>query len=173
MSNEQRNLDKLDNSEVGCWFDSANGVYIGEYVQQLAIANGYKEKFVDKYHEDFCDAWDDAERYLNNEFAQQGYYLGSNENGDWGYWDTLDTDTLDRFYDEHDLESKSVSSIYEAMSMCDENVYNMYSTFEPEELAYIFEMRLNNESNDEVVKLGKFLLEESSLFQTIHTEQSK
>lgn len=88
--------------DVGCWLDSARGQYIGEEVQKIAIKAGFKMDFVscncdetcpcggkDESHgEWYSGAWDDAEEYLNENVAPEGTLFYSNENGDWGLWET-------------------------------------------------------------------------------------
>jgi hypothetical protein len=81
--------------DIGCYFDSARGVYIGEAVQQLAASHGWKYsaqfEMVNLADTDGSDseaypwAWDEAEDFLNG-LTAEGVYFGSSESGDWGLW---------------------------------------------------------------------------------------
>lgn len=75
--------------EIFC-INSAQGIYICETLQEYAIENGWegfhKDNEVIKYKEltednadDYMDAYDEAEAYLNKHIAPEGYYFGSNE----------------------------------------------------------------------------------------------
>jgi len=71
--------------EVGLYYDCARGRYIGEAVQQLAQEYGWAAEYCEADGESYSEAWDDAEQYLQ-QYCPDGYYAGSNENGDWGVW---------------------------------------------------------------------------------------
>lgn len=81
----------LKPEHAGCWFDCARGIYIGEAVIKEAFAWGWKDEegreidyTVDGefYHE----ATDAATDFLNT-LAPEGFWIGSNENGDFGMWE--------------------------------------------------------------------------------------
>lgn len=75
--------------QEGCIFDSARGQYIGQAVIELAELCGMTiEDERTPEHEFYFEAWDDAENWLNSHIATQGFYFGSNESGDFGYWRT-------------------------------------------------------------------------------------
>lgn len=84
-----------DASDEGCWFDSARGQYIGCAVIREAVSRGYDgwaaelaedcdEDMADR--EDYFEAWDRAEGFLSD-LAPDGYWIGSNESGDFGMWE--------------------------------------------------------------------------------------
>lgn len=88
--------------EIFC-LDSSNGVYMSEKIQNFAIECGwtgyYKdEETIIKYNNltfqqiedgDYENAYDDAEEFLNDNIAPEGYYFGSNEDtGNYGFWKT-------------------------------------------------------------------------------------
>ena len=89
---------RFTTADVGCYFDGARGVYIGEAVQQMAQSHGWKYDaqwemvYIDDvgqgrgddslaYHE----ATTEAEDYLNTLTADDVSFA-SNESGDWGLW---------------------------------------------------------------------------------------
>jgi len=86
---------KLEAKHAGCWFDGARGIYIGEAVIKEALAAGWsaegytEEEF--KVHGEGVDpeayqwATDAAEEFLAS-LAPDGFWIGSNENGDFGMW---------------------------------------------------------------------------------------
>src|SRR6476661_6042687 len=59
-------------ADVGCFFDSHGGRYIGEAVIALALEHGwaptegaeYVADNVGTEHEHYCEFWDEAEQYL-------------------------------------------------------------------------------------------------------------
>lgn len=69
----------------GCWVDNHNGVYIGQRVMEIAKEHGWDGEVLTPQHEHYCDAWIDAESFLSDK-APPGYYIGSNECGDFGMW---------------------------------------------------------------------------------------
>ena len=78
--------------ETGCYFDSARGIYIGQAVIELAESLGMSpEEERTPEHEFYCEAWEDAENWLNRFHSDNNHYWGSNENGDFGYWE-IETD---------------------------------------------------------------------------------
>lgn len=74
---------------TGCWLDCCRGHYIGEAVIDFAESLGFHvENEEDRTPEGewYCEAWDDAEEYLQD-FAAEGFFFGSAEDtGAWGYW---------------------------------------------------------------------------------------
>ena len=83
--------------DIGCYFDGARGVYIGEAVQQLAASHGWKYSAqfeTVNVHDDgdpeaYTWAWDEAEDFLNT-LTAEGVWFGSTEGGDWGLWPVED-----------------------------------------------------------------------------------
>lgn len=89
---------KYGSAEEGCWFDGARGIYIGDCVIREAIARGWKcdvgptddpptwaptPSWAE--HEHYCELWDEAEQYMD-QFAEEGFWFGASESGDWGLW---------------------------------------------------------------------------------------
>ena len=87
-------------ADVGCYLDSARGVYIGEAVQASAALPGWSPAagVVACDHEDceaaheeadhgtlYDEATTEAEDHLNGLTADDVWF-GSNESGDWGLW---------------------------------------------------------------------------------------
>jgi len=72
--------------DSGCWLDSARGQYIGEAVQEIAADHGWAGERLEVDHEHYCEAWDEAENWLNEHAAPDGFSFCSNECGDWGLW---------------------------------------------------------------------------------------
>lgn len=82
--------------DAGCWFDSHRGVYIGQAVIALAIERGWQQWGEGRAEkscggltpddEEYYDAWLAAEDYLAS-LAPSGYWIGGNENGDFGMWE--------------------------------------------------------------------------------------
>lgn len=84
--------EKITAAHEGCWFDCARGIYIGEAIIATAVDNGwdwkaagYEEGDISPDSEHYCEAWDDAERFMGT-LAPEGYWFGATENGDWGLW---------------------------------------------------------------------------------------
>lgn len=95
---------KQNELQVGCYFDSARGMYIGQAVIELAESFGMPtETERTPEHEFYCEAWDDAENWLNSHVAKDGFFFGSSESGDFGYWKStqynyiIDLDERDEF----------------------------------------------------------------------------
>ena len=91
-------------SEAGCWFDGNRGIYLQQAVLEAAKEHGWRGKaYVRKKademrykgdthrllgpdDEEYYDAADEAEAYLNT-LAPEGYYFGYSEGGgDFGLW---------------------------------------------------------------------------------------
>jgi hypothetical protein len=87
-------------ADVGCYLDSARGVYIGEAVQASAALHGWSpaDGVVACDHDDCETAHDEAdhgtyyheatieaEDFLNGLTADDVWF-GSTESGDWGLW---------------------------------------------------------------------------------------
>jgi len=70
----------------GCHFDCARGRYIGEAVQELAMERGWAGKYADADHDQYADAVEEAEDFLQS-LCPKKCWAGFNENGDWGVWD--------------------------------------------------------------------------------------
>jgi hypothetical protein len=74
--------------ETGCIFDNHRGIYMGQAIIELAKENG----FILQCPEDgtpegefYCEAWIDAEDYLNDNLAEEGFAFGASEQGDFMY----------------------------------------------------------------------------------------
>ena len=89
-------------ADVGCYLDSARGVYIGEEIQASAALHGWapadgeipcdhdKCRWWVAHSEDdhgthYHEATTEAEDHLNGLTADDVWF-GSNESGDWGLW---------------------------------------------------------------------------------------
>ena len=87
-------------ADVGCYLDSARGVYIGEAVQASALLHGWapEEGMVPCEHEEcetaheeadhgtfYHEATIEAEDFLNGLTADDVWF-GPTESGDWGLW---------------------------------------------------------------------------------------
>lgn len=85
------NNNGLTPADAGCWYDSHRGVYIGLEVMRAAAERGWAayadalESDDPTHYEYFCEGWESAEDFLNS-MAPDGYWFGSNENGDCGLW---------------------------------------------------------------------------------------
>jgi len=87
MATATSNMPEL---EPGLYYDCARGRYIGEAVQQLAQEYGWTAEYCDSDGEFYYDAWDDAERFLQD-FAPDGFYCGTHDDdGSWGVWRIAD-----------------------------------------------------------------------------------
>tara|TARA_R100000656_G_scaffold29698_3_gene26030 strand:- start:781 stop:1191 length:411 start_codon:yes stop_codon:yes gene_type:complete len=74
-------------NDAGCWLDGARGQYIGEEVQNIAANCGWKGETLSADQEWYCEAWDEAEQYLNGNVAPKGFFFGTTSwGGDWGLW---------------------------------------------------------------------------------------
>jgi hypothetical protein len=82
---------------AGCWFDGHRGIYIGDAVIETAIDHGWvcdvKGEDAGPYqtsptwteHEHYHELWGEAEEFMQ-QFAEEGFYFGGSEGGDWGLW---------------------------------------------------------------------------------------
>ena len=86
--------------DIGCYVDSANGIYATDSIVDFAREHGAKIT-----HDEYClhektyftsefagcdsigDYEDDADNFMNNKFQVTGAWWGRNENGDWGLWE--------------------------------------------------------------------------------------
>ena len=72
--------------KTGCIFDNHHGIYMGEAIIELAESYGMKhEEERTPEHEFYCEAIEDAENFLNNNVAEEGYCFGFGECGDFMY----------------------------------------------------------------------------------------
>lgn len=69
-------------NDIGCFFDGARGIYIGECVQKLAKENGWTGVSVSITDEFYMDAWVEAEDFLQSLcdddvcfMSDDGFYL--------------------------------------------------------------------------------------------------
>jgi hypothetical protein len=90
--------------DIGCYFDSARGTYIGEAIQEMAQAHGWKYlpiypviyvADVGEGHANdslsYHEATTEAEDFLNTLTADDVWF-GPTESGDWGLWHLCDDD---------------------------------------------------------------------------------
>lgn len=77
---------QIGKADVGCYLDSARGIYIGRYVQRFATKLGWEGEELKEDHEFYLEATQEAEDYIN-ELCDDTVYAGSTENGDWGIWE--------------------------------------------------------------------------------------
>ena len=109
---------KYTKFDIGCYFDGARGIYIGEAVQEMAgrigLQNGVAITEVPCHHDgihgdghntglvcpcpgedDHADWYDggttEAEDYLNT-LTDDDVAFGPSETGDWGLWHLCDDD---------------------------------------------------------------------------------
>ena len=94
-------------ADIGCYFDSARGIYIGEGIQEVAASlYGWNPDggTIPCDHEDckqpheeidhgthYHEATNEAEDHLNG-LTSDDVSFGSTESGDWGLW-PLEEDT--------------------------------------------------------------------------------
>lgn len=78
-------MSEIRADQQGCWLDSCRGIYLGEAVQDIAESYGWQGERLDVSSEFYHEAIDEAEGFLQ-QFAPEGFYFGSNKNGDWGLW---------------------------------------------------------------------------------------
>ena len=74
--------------ETGCVFDNHRGIYMGEAIIELAESYGFILQVPeDKTNEGefHWEAVDDAENYLNENVAEEGYCFGFGPCGDFMY----------------------------------------------------------------------------------------
>lgn len=72
--------------ETGCVFDNHRGIYMGEAIIELAESYGMpKVEHRTPEHEFYCEEWIDAEDWLNDHVAEEGFAFGSGECGDFMY----------------------------------------------------------------------------------------
>lgn len=84
---------KVTRDDIGVWYDSARGIYIGEEVINLAEQCGFKPKARRprrgwSRHEFYWEIVQEAEDFLNDHIAPPGTYFGFHPDGDgcWGLW---------------------------------------------------------------------------------------
>ena len=91
--------------EIGCYVDSARGIYATDVI--VATANAYGAKIEHDEdcieHAETCDdsifagcefagEYEDmADEYMNEHYSVDCAYWGRNEDGDWGLW-TIETE---------------------------------------------------------------------------------
>ena len=81
------NIEKVPASDAGCWVDGHWGHYGPERVQELAAALGWTGERIgpDDDVDAYMDATDDAERWMNDNVAADGYVFGWWDGGFY-YW---------------------------------------------------------------------------------------
>ena len=88
-------MERWNKEQAGVYFDSSRGIHVGREVLELCLSLGMEtdsetiEQGSDSYHEHYHEVWADCEYWLNTHIANIGEncYFGSNENGDWGYFE--------------------------------------------------------------------------------------
>lgn len=60
-----------------CFIDSANGIYIGQIIQSIAISNGMVGELIEADHEHYHDAWTEAEDWINSNLCGKHIAFGS------------------------------------------------------------------------------------------------
>jgi hypothetical protein len=84
---------RFTTADIGCYFDGARGIYIGEAIQEMAQAHGWSfVGWVGPEFGHYHEATAEAEDYLNTLTADDVSF-GSNESGDWGLWHLCEDDT--------------------------------------------------------------------------------
>jgi hypothetical protein len=77
-------------ADIGCYFDSARGIYIGQAIQAMAIINGWPQGKAIRIVNDsefYHEATDEAIEFLNDlPGLLEGLYFGYSESGDFGLW---------------------------------------------------------------------------------------
>lgn len=73
--------------ETGCVFDNHRGIYMGEAIIELAESYGmpYDEADRTPDGEFYCEHIDEAESFLNEKIAEEGYMFGFGPCGDFMY----------------------------------------------------------------------------------------
>lgn len=72
--------------KTGCVFDNHRGIYMGEAIIELAESYGMPhEEHRTPDDEFYCESIEDAENFLNNNVAEEGYCYGFGECGDFMY----------------------------------------------------------------------------------------
>jgi len=88
---------KFTRQQQGCIFDSHHGRFIGEMVQDLALEHGWtgydtENERLDADHDEYDEAIVEAEEYLNDNCAPEGFFFGSQpDSSDWGLWPICDS----------------------------------------------------------------------------------
>ena len=72
--------------KIGCYVDALHGIYMGEKIQEIAKEYGWDEPVVKSNGDNYMEAYDEAENYLNDVVAREGQWFGTSEQGDWGLW---------------------------------------------------------------------------------------
>ena len=91
-------MDRWNKEQAGVYFDSSRGIHIGLEVLELCLSLGMKDRDFDlsdvsslahndPYSEFYHEVWSECEQWLNENVARAGYYFGSLEGGDWGYFE--------------------------------------------------------------------------------------
>ena len=79
--------------DSGVWLRAHEGAEQGIKIIRIAKAHGWKQdvsklwlkySLFKEFQEDYWDTWLDAEDYLNEHIASEGYRFGSNNVLDWG-----------------------------------------------------------------------------------------
>ena len=86
----KRKSEKWTAKDTGPYVDNARGIYMGERVQQIATDEGWPGEFLDADDKFYQEATDEAEEWLNSNLAEDEYYFGMSEAGNWGYWEIED-----------------------------------------------------------------------------------
>jgi len=76
----------VDPDNIGAWIESSDPTIIGDKIQQYAKKFGWDGDIKNSAEDGFYDAVQEAEEFMNTK-APQGYFFGTNEDGDWGMWE--------------------------------------------------------------------------------------
>ena len=82
---------RFTTADIGCYFDGARGVYIGEAIQDIAESLGWDGERLGPDQEWYHDATTEAEDFLNT-LTDDDVAFGPSEQGDWGLWHLCDDD---------------------------------------------------------------------------------
>ena len=88
-------MERWNKEQAGVYFDSSRGIHIGLEVLELCLSLGMKDFNSnlsggnDPNNEFYHEVWNECEQWLNENVARAGYYFGSLEGGDWGYFEAL------------------------------------------------------------------------------------
>lgn len=114
---KKKSISSNEKYPIGCWLDSARGIYIGQSVQEYAKEMGWTGQYEDIDSEFFSEAWNEAEQYLNSlPDLPADVYFGSNENGDWGLWNDDENDIMETDENQLNMFSKRNKKIKNSLT---------------------------------------------------------
>jgi hypothetical protein len=84
-------------NHVGCYVDSARGIYAIDAIARFAKSHGYDVRngmdqlpLMLSDYEFAGELEDEIDDYMNRQFDVEGAFWGRNESGDWGLWEIDD-----------------------------------------------------------------------------------